>query len=77
MIKKEALVKCCFLVIKMKKNVDKFFKIVYSSYCVLQLTHFMHEWLSGGLSPCQGEGRGFESRLVIFSCPFLWAFFGS
>ena len=22
----------------------------------------MHEWLSGGASPCQGEGRGFESR---------------
>ena len=21
----------------------------------------MHEWLSGGVSPCQGEGRGFES----------------
>ena len=26
----------------------------------------MHEWLSGGASPCQGEGRGFESRLVLF-----------
>ena len=26
----------------------------------------MHEWLSGGVSPCQGEGRGFESRLVLF-----------
>ena len=25
-----------------------------------------HEWLSGGVSPCQGEGRGFESRLVLF-----------
>ena len=20
----------------------------------------VHEWLSGGVSPCQGEGRGFE-----------------
>ena len=29
----------------------------------------MHEWLSGGASPCQGEGRGFESRLVLFYCP--------
>ena len=28
----------------------------------------MHEWLSGGVSPCQGEGRGFESRLVLFLC---------
>ena len=27
---------------------------------------FTHEWLSGGVSPCQGEGRGFESRLVLF-----------
>ena len=26
----------------------------------------MHEWLSGVVSPCQGEGRGFESRLVLF-----------
>ena len=23
------------------------------------------EWLSGGASPCQGEGRGFESRLAL------------
>ena len=29
----------------------------------------MHEWLSGGASPCQGEGRGFESRLVLFIFP--------
>ena len=28
----------------------------------------MHEWLSGGVSPCQGEGRGFESRLVLSVC---------
>ena len=25
----------------------------------------VREWLSGGVSPCQGEGRGFESRLVL------------
>ncbi len=25
----------------------------------------MREWLSGGVSPCQGEGRGFESRLAL------------
>ena len=24
------------------------------------------EWLRGGASPCQGEGRGFESRLALF-----------
>ena len=26
---------------------------------------YMREWLSGGVSPCQGEGRGFESRLAL------------
>ncbi len=30
----------------------------------------MREWLSGGVSPCQGEGRGFESRLALFY--FSW-----
>ena len=25
----------------------------------------MRKWLSGGVSPCQGEGRGFESRLAL------------
>ena len=25
----------------------------------------VREWLSGGVSPCQGEGRGFESRLAL------------
>ena len=29
----------------------------------------MREWLRGGASPCQGEGRGFESRLALFSMP--------
>ena len=27
----------------------------------------MREWLSGGASPCQGEGRGFESRLALLN----------
>jgi hypothetical protein len=31
----------------------------------------MHEWLSGGVSPCQGEGRGFESRLVLIKKEIL------
>ena len=36
--------------------------------CISQLNQFlMREWLSGGVSPCQGEGRGFESRLALFS----------
>ena len=29
----------------------------------------MREWLSGGVSPCQGEGRGFESRLALLLLP--------
>ena len=29
----------------------------------------MREWLSGGVSPCQGEGRGFESRLALLESP--------
>ena len=28
--------------------------------------HNKREWLRGGASPCQGEGRGFESRLALF-----------
>ena len=28
---------------------------------------YVREWLSGRASPCQGEGRGFESRLALFS----------
>ena len=37
--------------------------------CGFEGTYLMHEWLSGGVSPCQGEGRGFESRLVLFLYP--------
>ena len=33
------------------------------------ITSLLHEWLSGGVSPCQGEGRGFESRLVLSQKP--------
>ncbi len=28
----------------------------------------MREWLSGGAPPCQGGGRGFDSRLALFYC---------
>ena len=37
------------------------------SYSILLLApdNGMHEWLSGGAPPCQGGGRGFESRLVL------------
>ena len=31
---------------------------------ILQST--MREWLSGGAPPCQGGGRGFDSRLALF-----------
>ena len=29
----------------------------------------MREWLSGGAPPCQGGGRGFDSRLALFFIP--------
>ena len=29
----------------------------------------MREWLRGGAPPCQGGGRGFESRLALFYLP--------
>jgi hypothetical protein len=29
------------------------------------LTLYMRKWLRGRASPCQGEGRGFESRLPL------------
>ena len=31
--------------------------------------YIMREWLSGGASPSQGEGRGFESRLALTKVP--------
>ena len=37
--------------------------------CGFEGTYLMHEWLSGGVSPCQGEGRGFESRLALLKPP--------
>ena len=36
-------------------------------YIIRAFIKLMHEWLSGGVSPCQGEGRGFESRLVLLN----------
>ena len=33
---------------------------------VLERKHNKREWLSGGAPPCQGGGRGFESRLALF-----------
>ena len=38
---------------------------------------YMREWLRGGVQPCQGWGRGFESRLALFLLPkFLHRNFG-
>ena len=40
------------------------------SLCAVFKVHTsMREWLSGGVSPCQGEGRGFESRLSRLKPP--------
>ena len=30
------------------------------------LSFILREWLRGGAPPCQGGGRGFESRLALF-----------
>ena len=60
---------------KIKKSVDTELRKCYTIECVRQGTHnkifLMREWLSGGVSPCQGEGRGFESRLALFVFSFL------
>ena len=45
--------------------VDKSLFLYYSRLCNRGCNKQMHEWLSGGVSPCQGEGRGFESRLAL------------
>ena len=34
-------------------------------FCRQHDKHNMREWLSGGASPCQGEGRGFDPRLAL------------
>ena len=34
-------------------------------FCRRRDRHNMREWLSGGASPCQGEGRGFDPRLAL------------
>ena len=40
------------------------------SLCAVFKVHIsMREWLSGGVSPCQGEGRGFKSRLALLKPP--------
>ena len=36
----------------------------------LQMDRSLRKWLRGRASPCQGEGRGFESRLPLQSCSF-------
>ncbi len=44
----------------------EYFDVIYFMSLVHNITTGnLHEWLSGGVSPCQGEGRGFESRLVL------------
>ena len=46
------------------KTVDKPFCLQYTIFAVEQ--QLMREWLRGGAPPCQGGGRGFESRLALF-----------
>jgi hypothetical protein len=52
------------------KVVSKFFSFTrIENYCIISFVA-MRKWLSGRASPCQGEGRGFESRLPLH---FLYA----
>ena len=37
----------------------------FEGMCLKKEKKEVREWLSGGVSPCQGEGRGFESRLAL------------
>ena len=40
--------------------------VVYYNLRVVKQLSDMREWLRGGVQPCQGWGRGFESRLALF-----------
>ncbi len=64
------------LIIICNFSLDIFNNLYYITTCVKNIgTHnvviqidrlsYLREWLSGGVSPCQGEGRGFESRLAL------------
>ena len=62
-----------FWKINLRKIVKNFQKIVgnlalmwYYPYCCVEHSN-KREWLSGGASPCQGEGRGFDSRLALLA----------
>ncbi len=33
---------------------------------LIEEVNCLREWLRGGVQPCQGWGRGFESRLALF-----------
>ncbi len=46
---------------ELQKILDKLAKIEYHILSKLN----MREWLSGRASPCQGEGREFESRFAL------------
>ena len=41
-------------------------------YYVRKITYIVREWLSGGVPPSQGEGRGFESRLALILSQKSW-----
>ena len=44
-------------------------KIIYVIISLVSKIRHMREWLSGGASPCQGEGRGFDPRLALLFMP--------
>ena len=54
---------CFFIILVLThKNYYDNIQHVLASY---RLVQHMREWLSGGAPPCQGGGRGFDSRLAL------------
>ncbi len=50
-----------------KKSVDKRMVVVYNNYCRWEMKATISASGSvGRAQPCQGWGRGFESRLALF-----------
>ena len=48
---------------------------VLGSIPSLGIFYILREWLRGRASPCQGEGREFESRFALKKRPFVMVFF--
>ena len=64
-----------FVVYYLKLFLDFYLKERYNNKRSIDVSN-VREWLSGRASPCQGEGRGFKSRLALNkSAPDFRGFF--